>query len=481
MKRKLTIGTLVLVMLLLATTLAGCSIGMDSVEDILEKNDLVAQITYYSNGGWFGEESAKIFSRDLYYKEDARPFEITNSTAIKLNSAEDVYAGWYRVKTVQKDGQTHFVCDLEGSSADAYSIDGRGAVVSYEGQYVIGEADYETLLKQEKAPKLALGDEFNFNTYEIKKGDMIYLAAGWVPNQKIEYVLITEGCSEITLESGEKYADRSIVATALFDKNGKYTVPTDYNLTPIKDTITDATFVDYYYYEEGADVNNLTLLVEKYPEKKIDSPADGNLKVFVKYTAGANWNVVRFPSDVKAMFRATSSKFYVSRDINCSSEKAYSFALQGINRVNIKGNGHTITGIKMQTDGTISGGSAVSLFGKVTAEAKIEDVTFENVTLTVTTKASNTPSYVNVYLLAHALNAQDAYPTFSNVAFNNVTVDVTLANNCSVENILEGNDGYDTTKWLMVGKTNATLLTEGGVTIENYELIINTVIVSTNK
>ncbi len=477
MKRKLTIGTLVLVMLLLATTLAGCSIGMDSKEEIIEKNELYAQITYYSSEGYFGEESSKIFIRDLYYREESKALNITDTTSVKINHREDVLVGWNVIKTLEQEGETYFVCDVEANKISTYAIEGREAIVLKGSEYVVSKADYDALVKMENKPKLVVENVFDFKSNVLNKGDKIYLIAEWAPNQKVEYVLLTEGTTEITLENGTKCQDRTTVATVLFDSKGEYTIPTDYSIIPVK--ATDATFVDYYVYEEDVDVNNLTRLGAD-GTKKLTRPTDeSNIKIFVKYVKGADWKVVRFPADVKEMFRATSSKFYVSRDVDCSNERAYLFP-QDTNRVNIKGNGHTITGVKMQGS-ALQGGSAVSLFGKVTNDVKIEDITFEDVTLTIATKASNTASFVNVYLLAHTLNEQNAEPTFSNVAFNNVKVDVTLANNCNVENIIEGNDGYDTTQWLMVGETNADFLAKGGVTIQNYELIINEITVSTDN
>ncbi len=476
MKKRLTIGTLVLVIVLFATTLAGCSIGMDSVEEILEKNDLVAQITYYSNGGWFGEASSQIFSRNLYYKENAKAYEITSSTAIKLNSAEDLYNGWYFIKTVQKDGETYFVCDVETSEIGTYVIDGRTAIMNHEGQNVIKKADYDQLIKLANVPLLILDSPFDFKNYKLSNGEKLYLAAGWVPNQKVEYVLLTEGCSEITLENGTKYADRSVISTVLFDSKGVYTVPSDYSLTPVK--ATDATFVDYYVYEEDVDVNNLTRLADT--TNTLSRPEDGsNIKVFVKYTQGADWKVVRFAEDVKAMFATSSNKFYVSRDIDCSNEAAYKFVSQGIYRATIKGNGNTITGIKMQNSDALSSGAAVSLFGNIAQSSTIEDITFDNVTLTCTTKPSQNDSFVNVYLLAHSLR-DEAYPTFSNVILSNVKVDITLANKVNIENIPLEALGYNTSEWILVDKANSDILTTE-VKIENYELIINTVIVSTDK
>ncbi len=471
MKRKLTIGTLVLVMVLLATTLAGCSIGMDSKEEIIEKNELYAQITYYSSEGYFGEESSKIFIRDLYYKEDSKALNITDTTSVKINHKEDILMAWNVIKTLEQDGETYFVCDVEAEKIGTYSIEGRVTIVLKDNQYVIKKDDYDALVQLENKPNLVVLEAFDFKSHVLAKGEKIYLLAEWAPNQKVEYVLLTEGCSEITLENGTKCQDRTTVASVLFDSKGEYTIPTDYTILPVK--ATDATFVDYYVYSENVDVNNLTRLGAD-GTKKLTRPADeSNIKIFVKYVSGTNWTVVRVAQDVKAMFSASSNKFYVSRDIDCSQEATYKFSTSGVYRATIAGNGHTITGVKIQNANAISTGG-VSLFGNIAKEAKIENITFNDLTFTCTTKPSLSTSFINVYLLAHSLRDEGQYPTFTNVKFGGeqgLKVHVTLENNVSIENIPSGAGGYDTTKWLIKDKPNDEVATSS-VELINFELKI---------
>ncbi len=457
MKNKFTWFALAVMIVLLGTILSGCNIGMDTFDEIIEKNDIVAQISYFSNGGYFNKDHA-VHDRDLFYQENDIPLEYTQKTPTTIHHDTMVYAGWYTIVTKQIGGVDHFVCDVEESEASDYKIGENVVVFKHGDDYVIKIADYETLVAKAKEPLLTLDEKFDFENTRMKKGDKFYVATMWLPNQTVDYVLITEGCTSITVKNSDgsttTYNDGSIVASHLFDANNQFHVSNDYNLAPVN--AIDATFVDYYVYEDGANVSNLTRLADT--TQVIERPKEGNVKVYVKYTYG-DWEVVRFANQVSKMFTLPNEDYYISRDIDC--EGASFRPVTGTFRGTIRGNGYTIKNFKVQNQNnsgvetTLQSSAKVALFGTLNENAKIENITFDNVTLKCTARPN---ASIKVYLFAHTLTG-DALATINNVTMRNVIVDITLGENASVENIPNQGAGYDTTAWLMSSKTNVEVET----------------------
>ncbi len=475
MKNKLKRFILLLGIICLGTAIGGCSIGMDSLDDIIEKNNLTAKITYYSNGGWFNNDSSSV-SRDIYYKENSKAFEITSETQTKIKHGEYLYDGWYTIKTATVNGESYFVCDVSPDEALEYKIGERVAVVESGDDLIIKISDYKTLAESANVPLLSLDEPFDFKAQTLKKGDELYLATRWVPNQKVEYVLFAENCQSIDFVNSDNttttYNHGEVILTKTFDNKGVFEIPTRYNLAPKAE---DATFIDYYVYDESASVNNLVRLADS--TDKLYRPEDGsNIKIYAKFTHG-DWKVMRFGEDIKNLFIYPSANHYLSRDIDCSEETNTYFidAFSG----KLQGNGYTINGVKIAVD-RLNSGSKASLFGRLGNSTVIKDVTFKNVSLTCSSRPN---SFISVSLFATAINDGET-PTLSNVNINGVTVKVTLANdsNSNIENIpyVDG-EGYDTSSWLLGGYTNEQFLTNfSTVQLTNYQLIINDTTIATD-
>ncbi len=475
MKNKLVRLICVLAIILISTGLAGCSIGMDSLDDIIEKNDLTAQITYYANGGWFNNDAASI-SRDLYYKENSKALEITDTTQTKIKHSKHLYAGWYTIETVKISDESYFVCDVTAEEAATYLIGESAAVTYNNGQYVIKISDYEKLVETAKVPMLMLDQPFDFSGKTLKKGDKLYLAAKWIPNQKVEYVLITEDCDSITVLNDDgttaDFNDGDVVGSEIFDNNGVYRVPTEYTLPPV--VVDGATFVDYYVYSDDADRDNLVRLSDQ--TSTLTRPDDGtNIKVFVKYVAGT-WKVVREAKDVPAMFNLTN-KFYVANDVDCSEAAAFNIVGERFTGT-IRGNGHTISGINAKRE-NMSNGDNVALFGAMTGSAVLKDITFEDVTVNCSSRPN---ASVNIYLVAYAWD-ENAQPTISNVKFDGLTLSVKLAatNPGLINNMSYNGTTYEADTLIASGFTNAQFLaTYTTFSIENYLISVNNTTVATD-
>ncbi len=470
MTKKLLRLIVLLATIFICATVCGCSVGMESLDDILNKNDLTARITYFSNGGWFNDVTENL-SRDIYYKENSKAFEITQETATtKVKHKEYIYAGWYTILTVELDGEKYFACDITEEQMNDYLIDDDSVIKKNNGEYLIKIADYQTLIASANVPLLKLDELFDFENTTLNENDEIYLATKWVPDQKVEYVLITEDCASITI-NGEKFDSGEVIATKTFD-NDKFSIPSKYTREPVSD-VSDAKFVDFYKFEDGASVNELELI-----SGDIARPESGNVKIFLKYVADSSWKIVRTADDAVKIFSSPNNNYYISRDVDCSSIKEPVNVIDNFDGV-IRGNGHTITGLKVKAIGEgqgIQSGDKVALFGNISENAQIKDITFKDTTITCTTRKMN-GSFVGVYLFAITNSAS----ALSNFNLDGVELNIDLKDGVNIENIPFGST-YDTTSWFCGGYTNSEFLGEfNTVQIKNYELIINESVVATDK
>ncbi len=479
MKTKLRIKLiLVLCSLVFLFTLSGCAIGMGSYEDVLNDKNLTAQITYYSNGGWFNG-STGIVSRDIYYTENAKAFEITTTTDTKIMRTDYNYMGWHKIKTKTVGEVAYFVCSL--SSEDDISryvyVNEAGenvsCVTNVGGENVIKISDYQEIIKTANIPTLALDTAFDFQTTRLSKNEHVYLAAKWEADQKVQFVLLTEDCTSISVTvdgQSKTYQTGDVISEVAFDSTGIVQRPS-YFFSPVQ--ASDATFVDYYEYSETPDLANLTLAFSA----PISRPTDGSdVKVYAKYTAGS-WTVLRAASDVKNVFLIPDKNYYLARDIDCTQSNIGEInCISGNFSGTLRGNGYEIVGLKFKKT-SMQSMTSVAIFGTLTSTTKIENVTFRDVAMTVATRPG---ALVNVFMIAHSV-ASGATPTLNNVKFSGVSVDVTLAENASILNAqLEGTE-YRTGHWLFGGATDnaAFIAAYPTVSFEQCKLIINTQTVAT--
>ncbi len=470
-KKNITRFILVLTILFSCALAASCTIGTGTLDDVLENNGLTSRITYFSNGGYFNDNPL-VLSRDIYYKTDSKAFEITTvSKGTNVKRKEYVYDGWCLIETENLDGEDYFVCDVLVENLNSYLVGENAVLIEHNGKIVVKIADYLQLVANKNAPSLVLDEKFDFSSTVLKSGDMLYLAAKWVPDQSIEFILISEDCSSITLadENSTVVNNGEMIGKKSFESSDKFELSVESYGSPAKSS--DASFIDYYVYEEGATLENLTPLTED-----IDRPSDGsNVKVFAKYVYG-NWNVVRSPSDVKGIFALSDKNYYVARDIDCSDLGTVGRVTKSFSGI-LRGNGHTITGINVEAL-RLRGDVSVALFGTLTSSAVIKDITFKNISITCSIGPS---SSIPIYLIAHTIQ-DGATPTLSNLTFDGINLDFELGNGASVRNIPQLTEGYDTSNWICTGfDSDAGFFTAyPSVTVKNYQLTINDTVMATD-
>ena len=349
MKKKVK-GILLVVLTALATLFifAGCSFG-ESLNDILTKNNLTAQVTYYVNaeGAEFTPNTAK--QKDLYYQSGSTAINIGKVSNLGVKNEGFVFAGWYHV---DKDSEGNLVTT---------------------GEYEDSQGEKHYLYK--------LAEEVDFSK-KLQDGDHWYVAAKWTTAAKLRVELVFDDAeTELPLDMDsytnpqaldqdllygkESVKSGDVVIARSYDSNDEV-LELDYDILQFKDY--SYTFVEYYLDKE------CTEIVE-FPLKKQE---EGDQVIYAKCIAG-DWTIVREADQVKDIFAYNSARYHywLTRDLDCTGITAtaadnYSAEIQG--------NGFTLSNLTISS----TSGDTRSMFGNIKASAKIENLAFENVTLTAT-------------------------------------------------------------------------------------------------
>lgn len=488
MKVKTKIKLLIaLAAVMAAALIGGCSIGQPNYEETLEKYNITSLVTYYGNGGYFNN-STGILYRLVGSEEGGSFYNIQSSGTSQTVSRGSgwTFVGWYYIETVQieTDGETedYYVCE-DDTAASSFTLteddEERVVVVEYNNQLVISRTDYELLVTRyadsaSELPLLKLTDEVDANMKLTE--EHIYVAAGWVVSQGINYQLVmADGGSKITYSytttddegsavtaSGE-FTEGEIIYTDYFGTSSSLSVLTSSPINTLNSsyTLTDGTWLAYYTDEACTQVASGT----------INKPESGDITIYVLFTTGL-WEVVKDASDVRGIFSSTSEDYYVLNDIDCSSASPVT-AMTSFSGT-IKGNGHTISGLTVRATNISTGSYAV--FGELRREASITDITFDNLTVNYTTREAYTGTYTPyIYLLFRGVSS-GATPTISGVKITNSTMNLTVESGVTVMNIQSESD---TDSWLYAvtrdsGETDADFeAAYGGVSFDNVKLIYN--------
>ena len=396
---------LILALFVLAAlfTLVGCKLG-ESFEDVIKQNGLVSHITYYANAerAVFTPNASK--SRDIWYKQDSRPFNIgvdDGSLGIEYDGYELI--GWYFVE-----------CDEDGNPITT-------------GTYTYEDTTcYLYKLTDQKV-------DF---TQRIKEGEHWIVAAKWTKISRVNIVLVHDepnvnipvDTKKLTTESPLYNAETGAYKTAVtngdviqsyrYEDNGTLTV-LPYN--PIAIVKNEYTFVAYY-----ADVACTQYVT--YPLVKTDV----DQIVYAKYITG-NWTVVRTADNVESMFKNlfdAAKRYYFLENavIDCAGVKvspSYTTACE------IQGNGAIVKNLAL--DNRIAGDTA-SLFGKIEKTAILKELSFENFNMIYRVSKIN----VSVYFVFTAL-ADGA--TIDNVKLQG-TMKIVKPKDRKIENLMDADDNF---------------------------------------
>lgn len=347
MKKKFkNILLLLLVAMLAIFTMAGCASYRKTKDQLIEDNGYTASVCYYANGGKINEDSM----RELYYKAGSKALEIgavkPTSGKLTLTRLNYTFGGWYFVE-LDKNGEPIF----------------------------LDEGKTTPKLTQEKA---------DFSV-AMQSGDKWIVGAKWIANTKVYIKLVCdEGESlNVTQSKVDKtYVNGDTVLELTYESSGKAKPPSTLF------TVKDATHTFLSYYSDA----ECTQVAQDADWKQ----QEGDVTLYAKYIAG-DWTIVKTTSELEDMFIYNSAeyRYWLFNDIDASKLEVYAVSHSSTGKgfdCEIRGNGYTISNLKVIETG-IDNGSRVSMFGAIGENAKISDLTFENVKVSYEAKGSNVSLY----------------------------------------------------------------------------------------
>ena len=311
--------------------LGGCKFQY-TLEEKREETGMTACVTYYSNGSGAAFGVGKTVNK-LYFAGGSRAINIgvdrvTNGTIDTPTWTNYTLLGWYEAKT-----------DVDGN-----------------------------VLRDEEGKVLLQPKAFDF-TQRLKDGDDIVLYAKWQKNEAVNVYFVCDELDDnatVTLEDGKAIKNKEFIDSKNYQK-------TDNTRPYISfDNIPDVNgYTPYEYYADAACTQPVNWPLER--------GRDGDCKIYLKYIPG-DWTILKTAENVESMFKTTEKKnYYLANDINLEGKSVSCLATFSSY---LQGNGFTIKNL------TVSGGSkikdaTVSTFGQLTENAKMENVTFENLTFKV--------------------------------------------------------------------------------------------------
>lgn len=413
---------------------AGCKVKY-TVEELKEKYGLSAQITYFLNsaGGSFNDDT---YVKNLYYKAGDKPMDIGGSSALvsgmsalKLNAGFN-FTGWYKVET-----------DADKNPLYAADENGEKKVYSENDTYDVT-----------KGMAMSMTDEaFDFSE-PLQEGEHIYLCGGFYEDVKLRIYLLCEG--EGFEQVDYKYAQNSEPVTI---KNGEEITAESTTLrqtgagvinfeNDLKNKFVDGTFVGFYTKDADGNVTPFNGWPIKYPEP--DEKGEYHDVILYAKVLKGSWNIVSTSNDVSKMFNYyTSGNYYITQDIDGNGTQIYPMGTFA-GTILGEGEGHTLSNFVVEdssSSGVLQEGNSGSLFGTVTSNAEIKNVTFDNFTVNFTVGSKGSMVVVNVNFIANVI--EDG-ATFTNVSISG-SLNITLSANHSHVNAADGN-------WLYGDKDDAT-------------------------
>jgi len=390
--------------------IAGCKLSINkSFEDFVEESQVKSSVTYILNKGKFTNNSSVY---NIYYPANAKPYEITQSTPAgatignaRIDSFDGhEFLGWFEAKT----------------NADVVPISTNGTL-------------FDTTLEEGKIVD-SLETKYDFSK-RLNEGDKIYVVARWNELPKITFKLIPDGFSTMKVDGKEYKAGDELVS---------YYIPS-YGFPDMGEKVFSAqgyTFVSFHAKADGSD---------KFTGWPVRIPEDGkDVEMYVKFMEG-DWVLVRTATDFKKLFRSGGNalNYYFmlkpGTELDCGELK--NLAPLSRFRGKIEGNGCTVTNLTF-TKNNILNGNIVSIFGNLTKEASIKNITFKDVKADYSLRA-NTDT--DIFFMC----SSDAGATLEKVAFGG-QMNVTLGVNARLDKTSESN-------WIFGGYTSDSLMK--GVTV----------------
>lgn len=365
--------------------LVGCELGMTK-EQAMNAYDAKASVTYYANGGDFGNGNT---TREIFYRANSRPLNIgvdamLSGTTITLKRDKYDFGGWYHV--------------LEDEN----------------GNPIVDEKTGICQLDMERP--------VDFSTAVLQEEDAWYLGALWTAKVKVRVRLVSDDV--ITDKDGVAFdpaAEDVYIQESDYVPTNNFQTELRVDESPIELPKGSAyTFVGYYFDKEAT-----RPIVAELRQQEGQTE---DVIVYAKYIS-SEYTVVKTASEVGEMFdnlRSKNNKFYIARNIDMSSTTGISF--NNNLAATVEGNGFTISNLSF-TKSSTSGPQA--LFSTVKSTAVMKNLTLENVSFDY-----KVPNSASIYFVFQKM---ESGATIENVTLSGV-MNISGPSDAIINNLMNGYD-----------------------------------------
>ena len=336
----------VLVLTLLALGILFIATGCGDVEDPYQTNDesgYTVSVKYDANGGTFTTNTSVIV--DSYnIAQNNKIALLSPDNSLRGNDAFTAvrngyfFAGWYAQRTVV------------GTDANGEAIYSYGEKWNFESDLL----------------------EVDPNKSYTSKEPVLTLYAAWIPYFEIEFYALDTGELLDTM-TYDPTSGKELYVPAWDETTGAVKL---YDF-PAREGYT----FDAVYFDE-AGKNQITDTILTHPgqvDYATGTATDSTLKLYVDWMEGEWYRI--YTAEQFADNATMNGCYEIYADLDFADETWPTAFMYGNFSGQIVGNGHTISNIELvQTNNSKTN---AGLFGALTEGAKITDVTFTNVTLTI--------------------------------------------------------------------------------------------------
>lgn len=382
------IKTITLACLMLCALLLLVACAEPSQYDEYDQEGYNVSIKYDANGGMFHTNVETIVDTynmsEIPEKADGKkelaliapdnPIRGTEN-AYKPNNAGYFLAGWYTERTPVLDEQGRQL-DADGNVA---AKSGKAPAYTYAGRW-----DFEN-------GRLALDPNKEYTASEAA----LTLYAAWIPEFKYEFYSL--GTGELI---SEYLFDPNYVSEIRLPQWSEETGKLNMEKFP---SVTDKTLLGVYLDAAGTVAAEGSTVVHTGSYNPADATAEGPvMKLYLDYAEG-EWFHIYTAKQFLDNFKVGGC-YEICADLDFTGLSWKTSLLHGNFRGKILGNGHTFSNITIEQTDTKKQNSG--MFGAITADATLSDITFDNVILTI---ASGTlQPDASFGLLAGTLDAEAA-------------------------------------------------------------------------
>ncbi len=352
MKSKLKVILTVSILIMALFFVTGCSAEQDAYQNNDEKGYNVS-VRYDANGGEFTAGTEVIVDSydisGLKTNSEGKveiPLLSPNNRFGKVPVSKNGYflAGWYAVRNGSGEGQTF--SDKWDFEKDRLEVDPKAEHTSSE--------------------------------------PVLTLYAAWLPKFEIEFCAV--GSDEVLKTVVYDPNDTQILLPTWDKKKGTL----DMGEFPEKD---DHTFSGAFYDKEGTKPVTTPAVVHSCSFDEATGTATGtSMRLYVDWMEGEWYHIYTADQFIKNF--KTDGNYVIEADLDFTKKDWSSFALYGKFTGTIQGQGHTFSNIEVEHKNTSK--SYAGLFGILSEEAQISDLTFQNVTFTIKKGVKNAGTGIGI-------------------------------------------------------------------------------------